>query len=251
MTVLRNNRSGLRDHDLRLPSIPTLAAGIVRPLCLSRFSPLYLGILLLTLPVNTTALSATRVELPSLTRPGQAGWQEKSFAGRTAYKVVWENGKEMLQASSHGTASGLFLSKKIDLRRTPVLNWSWKVTTVMQGMNERQKAGDDFPARVYVVARGGLAFWKTRALSYVWSNNQAAGTFWPSPFTANAVLIAAQGGRQRLGQLMEEKHNVRQDWQRAFAEDIAGIDAIAIMTDSDNSGQSASGLYSTPWFSEE
>ncbi len=162
-----------------------------------------------------------------------------------------EDGKEMLQASSRGTASGLLLAKKIDLRRTPVLNWSWKVAAIMEGLDERQKTGDDYPARVYVVVRGGLAFWRTRALSYVWSNSQTAGTFWSSPFTANAVLIAAQGGRRQLGEVIEEKHNIRQDWQRAFAEDITAIDAIAIMTDSDNSGQSASALYSTPWFSEK
>jgi hypothetical protein len=73
---------------------------------------------------------------------------------------------------------------------------------------------------------------------------------WASPYTANAVLIAAQSGRDRLGIVIDEKHDIRQDWQRAFGEDIATIDAVAIMTDTDNSGQSAAALYSTPWFSD-
>jgi hypothetical protein len=212
---------------------------------------LALAFLLLGLSSCPGALSATRLELPSLTAPGHPGWQEKRFVGRTVYKVVQENDLEMLSATSQGAASGLFLEQKIDLRRTPVLHWSWKVTRLMEGLDERQKSGDDFAARVYVVARGGLAFWRTRALSYVWSGSRPVGTMWPSPFTANAVLIAAQSGRERLGTVIDEKHNIRQDWQRAFGEDITTIDAVAIMTDSDNSGQSAAALYSTPWFSDD
>ncbi len=212
---------------------------------------LSLTFFLIKLLVSSTALCAMKVELPPLTTPGHAGWQEKRFVGRTVYKAVRENGRDMLHASSYGTASGLFLEQKIDLRRTPVLNWSWKAETIMQGLDERQKTGDDYPARVYVVAKGGLAFWKTRALSYVWSSSQPAGTLWPSAFAANAVLIAVQSGKQHLGSLVEEKHNIRLDWKRAFGVDISAIDAIAIMTDSDNSGQSTSALYSTPWFSEK
>lgn len=225
---------------------------IARLLC-RRWKPLpslFLIFFLIHLSVSSTALWAMKVELPPLTAAEHLGWQEKRFVGRTVYTAVQENGRDMLHASSHGTASGLFRAQKIDLRITPVLHWSWKVETIMQGLDERQKSGDDFPARVYVVAKGGLAFWKTRALSYVWSNNQPAGTLWPNPFTANAVLIAVQSGKQHIGSIVEEKHNVRQDWQRAFGEDPSTIDAIAIMTDSDNSGQSASALYSTPWFSE-
>ncbi len=211
---------------------------------------LSLAVLLLSLASGSEAFPATILELPPLTAPGHPGWREKRFVGRTEYRAVRENGREMLSATSHGAASGLFHEQRIDLRRTPVLHWSWKVTMSMEGLDESRKSGDDFAARVYVVARGGLAFWRTRALSYVWSGSRAVGTMWPSPFTASAVLIAAQSGRERLGMIIDERHNIRQDWQRAFGEDIATIDAVAIMTDTDNSGQSAAALYATPWFSD-
>lgn len=211
---------------------------------------LFLAVLLLSLSCGAEAFPATILKLPPLTAPGHPGWQEKRFVGRTVYKAVRDDDREMLSATSHGAASGLFHEQKIDLRRTPVLQWSWKVTVTMEGLDESRKSGDDFAARVYVVARGGLAFWRTRALSYVWSGSRPVGTMWASPYTANAVLIAAQSGRDRLGIVIDEKHDIRQDWQRAFGEDIATIDAVAIMTDTDNSGQSAAALYSTPWFSD-
>lgn len=210
-------------------------------------------LLLLLIDLLSCPLSngATILELPSIAAPGHPGWQEKRFAGQTIYTPVRQNGKDMLQASSRGSASGLFLEQRIDLRRTPVLNWSWRAEAIMPGLDERRKGGDDFAARVYVIARGGIAFWRTRALSYVWSNSQPVGSIWPNPFTANAVLIAAQSGKVRLGVVVEEKHNIREDWRRAFHEDISFIDGIAIMTDSDNSGQTSSATYSTPWFSSD
>jgi hypothetical protein len=154
-------------------------------------------------------------------------------------------------AESRGTASGLFREGTIDLTSTPWLNWSWKVENVLSGLNEREKSGDDYPARIYVVAKGGIAFWKTRALSYVWSGSEAPGAMWPNAFTSNAVMIAVRGAADRPGELVAEKRNIREDWKRAFGEDIREIDAVAIMTDTDNSGLSARAWYGQPWFSAE
>ena len=189
------------------------------------------------------------VDLPSLSAPGHPGWKEKEFAGRTAYTPLPEAG--LLMAESRGAASGLFHEKTVDLRRTPWLNWSWKVENVLSGVDERAKSGDDYPARIYVVAKGGLAFWKTKALSYVWSSTEPKEAVWPNAFTANAAMIAVQSGPGRVGELVKEKRNIREDWKKAFGEDIAEIDAVAIMTDTDNSGQSARAWYGQPSFSKE
>ena len=64
-------------------------------------------------------------------------------------------------------------------------------------------------------------------------------------------MIAVRGGADRPGELVAEKRNIREDWKRAFGEDIEEIDAVAIMTDTDNSGQSARAWYGQPWFSAD
>jgi len=102
-----------------------------------------------------------------------------------------------------------------------------------------------------VVAKGGLAFWKTRALSYVWASHEPVGSMWPNAFTANAHMIAVQSGPGRVNQLVMEKRNIREDWKLAFGEDIEELDALAIMTDTDNSGQRARAWYGQPRFSAE
>jgi hypothetical protein len=195
------------------------------------------------------AVSAWALELPNLSAPGHPGWEEKEFEGRTVYTPLPEKG--LLMAESHGAASGLFHERTIDLTATPWLNWSWKVENVLAGLNEREKSGDDYPARIYVVAKGGIAFWKTRALTYVWSGSEAPGAMWPNAFTSNAYMIAVRGGTERLGELVAEKRNIREDWKRTFGEDIREVDAVAIMTDTDNSGLSARAWYGQPWFSAE
>lgn len=187
--------------------------------------------------------------LPDLTAPGHPGWKEKVFSGRTVYTPLPAEG--LLMAESRGTASGLYHEGRVDLRLTPWLKWSWKVDNVLEGVNEREKSGDDYPARIYVVAKGGVAFWRTKALSYVWSSIEERDAMWPNAFTANAHMIAVRGGADRLGELVAEKRNIREDWKRAFGEDIEEIDAVAIMTDTDNSGQSARAWYGQPRFSAD
>lgn len=187
--------------------------------------------------------------LPPLVEPGHVGWDEKVFSGRTVYTAL--PGQGLLLAESDAAASGLFREQRIDLLATPWLNWSWKVENVLQGVDERHKSGDDYPARIYVVVKGGLAFWKTRALSYVWASREPAGSTWPNAFTANAVMIAVQSGPGLAGELVRERRNVREDWRRAFGQDIEALDAVAIMTDTDNSGQKARAWYGQPWFSSD
>lgn len=175
-------------------------------------------------------------------------WQAKSFQGETRYTINDAGGQRALFADSQGAASGLYRAIRVDLRRTPWLNWSWRVDQVLDGVDERSKGGDDYPARVYVVVSGGTALWKTRSLIYVWSSHQAVGATWPNAFTSKARVMALRSGTQDAGRWVNEKRNIRADFQHLFGEDIEAIDAVALMTDSDNSGQQARAWYGDVYF---
>ena len=175
-------------------------------------------------------------------------WQTKSFKGETRYGFDDKSGRRALFADSRGAASGLYREIRVDLKRTPWLNWSWRVDQVLKGLDERDKAGDDYPARVYVVVSGGAAFWKTRSLVYVWSSNQPVGATWNNAFTGNARVMALRSGTQDAGRWVNEKRDIRADFRQLFGEDIEAIDAVALMTDTDNSGQSATAWYGDIYF---
>lgn len=182
------------------------------------------------------------------------GWQPKIFSGETQYRFIEKNDASkqvILEAHSMAAASGLVREIKVDLRKTPYLNWSWKINNIIQGPDERSKAGDDYPARIYVVVSGGLAFWNTKSLNYVWANRIKAGSQWPNAYTDQAQMLALQSGDQDIGQWKSERRNVRDDLQALFGESIDHIDAIAIMTDTDQSGAQAIAWYGDIWFSSE
>ncbi|MDH3695177.1 MAG: DUF3047 domain-containing protein [Gammaproteobacteria bacterium] len=171
------------------------------------------------------------------------GWEVKKFKGQTEYTLVEEANGYSLQARSDASASALYKAIKIDLTQTPYLNWSWRVDSPLNGVDETTKQGDDYAARVYVVRETGMLSLKSLAISYVWSSYQKEGSVWPNAFTDNAAMIAVRNGDVRAGQWISEKRNVREDFKRAFGRDIKEINVVALMTDTDNSGQSAQAYY--------
>ena len=180
-------------------------------------------------------LQAETVAVSQFATKGLSGWSEKSFYGQTQYAIVEHNGDKVLLADSKNAASALYKKTRIDLEQTPYLNWQWLVTRHLGDIKEQQRGGDDYPARVYVVISGGLFFWKTRAINYVWSSNQPRGRIWPNAYTDNVRMIALESGSDFLGQWRTEKRNIRADLRQQFGEDLRYIDGIAVMSDTDNS----------------
>ncbi|WP_227369794.1 DUF3047 domain-containing protein [Halomonas sp. M20] len=173
-----------------------------------------------------------------------AGWPTRSFEGETRYSLVTQAGQQVLQAEANGRASAKYLEQEIDLTRTPYLSWCWKVGHIYPGLDETTKAGDDYPARVYVAHKTGILPWQVQAVNYVWSNNQPLDTHWVNAFTDRAQLLALQSGRQDVGQWIAEVRDVREDFNRLFGSRLDEVDGVALMSDGDNAGGDA-----TAWFS--
>jgi len=208
------------------------------------------------IPILATALFSTQamaqqIHIGRFSSSDLRGWQEKSFVEHTEYSLSQDGDKSVLKAQTSGAASGMFHEINIDLNKTPYLNWSWKIDNIYQDNDEHSKAGDDYPARIYVVVSGGLFFWKTRAINYVWSSNQSIGTSWENAYTGNARMLAVQSGGEKTGQWQTQKQNIREDLKQLFGEDIDEINAIAIMSDSDNTQQNATAFYGDIFFSAE
>lgn len=175
-------------------------------------------------------------------------WKEKSFKGHTAYAVVQENGQNVLHALSTGSASGLYHEVDVSARELPILSWSWKVARTIAAENAYRKEGDDFAARVYVVFPGRF-FWQTRALVYVYSDKLLPGTVIPAPFTANVAVIAVESGNGHAGSWRQETRNYADDFRKYFKAEPPDPQAVAVMTDGDNTGSSAEAWYGDIVFS--
>lgn len=178
-------------------------------------------------------------------------WREKSFFGNTQYKFTKTQNKYVLQATANNSASALYKSIDINLRETPYLNWSWAIISSLPELNEQTKRGDDYAARIYVVVKTGIAPWKVRALNYVWSSNKMPLESWPNVFTNKAVMIPLRAAKDLAGVWQMEKVNVLKDIKKYLRLNVEKIEAVAIMTDTDNSGNFSVAHYGDLFFSSQ
>ena len=198
-------------------------------------------ILLYTFLITLPAL-ASDLLLDDYRQGISKNWKEKSFKGLTRYEVVQEDGRRCIKATSDASASALYYEIDFDPREYPFLAWRWKVNNILAKGDELKKEGDDYAARVYVVFPSAL-FWRTKAINYIWANKLTAGQAIPNPFTSNACMIAVQSGPTHVGQWLEEKRNLLEDYRKCFGEDPPKAGAVAIMTDTDNTGEKAIAWY--------
>jgi hypothetical protein len=201
--------------------------------------------------LTTSAVIAITETIDVLALPDMSNWDTEIFSGETSYKLVNIDNKKAIKAVSHQSASALLRKIDVDLTKTPYLNWSWKIDATLNNIDETIKSGDDYPARVYVVISGGLFIWRTRATSYVWASKQPIGSNWPNAFTESAIMVAVESGPELVGQWVTEKRNVLEDIKNLHNIDKNHIDGVAIMTDTDNSKQTATAYYGNIYFSEQ
>ena len=189
------------------------------------------------------------VEVGRFSKMDLQQWDEKSFKGNTHYSLKYAQDRYILQATANMSASALYKRIKINLLETPFLNWSWSINSTLPALNEQSKSGDDYAARIYVVIKTGIAPWKIRALNYVWSSNTMPPDKWPNAFTNKAVMIPLRTSNDATGEWNVEKVNIRTDMQQYLGIDIKQIAGVAIMTDTDNSGNFVTANYGDIFFS--
>ncbi|MFK5947981.1 MAG: DUF3047 domain-containing protein [Methylococcales bacterium] len=204
-------------------------------------------------PINTVlAQDKNIIPISNFSSGNLNDWKTKVFSGVTRYQIIKLDNIFVLSAESHSSASGLYKEQRIDLYKTPFLNWRWRIANRLPRLNEQSKSGDDFSARIYIVVKGGWAFWRTKAINYVWAENTRKGVIWPNAFVGKkAMMVAQRSAKDKIQTWYQEKRNIRQDFKDIFAADIQYIDAIALMTDTDNSRTDARAYYADIYFSAE
>ncbi|MBI1891429.1 MAG: DUF3047 domain-containing protein [Burkholderiales bacterium] len=222
--------------------------------------------ILAILPVITTAAEA---EVPAFSKmsPGSAirGWtvlKPAPKAADTRYSLATESGTTVLKAEADQAMSGLTYPVRVDIRQYPLLRWRWKIAAPLKTADMTQKAGDDYAARIYVMfdypleklpfgtrAKFRLAetFYgqkiPTAAINYIWDNKHPVGTIQPNTYTDRARMIVLQSGTVQAGLWVTETRDLAADFRAAFGEEAPDVVAVALATDTDNTGESAVAWY--------
>jgi hypothetical protein len=102
------------------------------------------------------------------------------------------------------------------------------------------------------VVDGDILLWRTRVMNYVWVNGASRGDIWESAFGGkNTIMVALRSRQDKTTTWYSEKRNVYEDLKRLFGTEFDFINAIAIMTDTDNSHEKVKAFYGDIYFSEK
>ena len=193
-----------------------------------------------------------------------APWKLTTLPGigrHTRYSLVRDGDAVVLRADANASMAGVAHPLKLDARTHPVIEWRWKILSLLQKSDIATKAGDDFPARVYVLfdydirklsfsvrarirlARLYGADVPLAALCYVWDGKTPAGTSVWSAYTDRVRMIVVESGSANLGKWVTTRRNVAADFRAAFGEDPPAISGVVLATDTDNTGESATAFY--------
>ena len=80
-------------------------------------------------------------------------------------------------------------------------------------------------------------------LMYVWGGKVAVDSITTSTLTSRVRMIAVAADEQGIGQWQSYTRSLVEDFRRAFGEEPGNVTAIAVMTDTDNTGSYAETLY--------
>lgn len=186
----------------------------------------------------------------------------KKIERHTTYTLDKDGDTVIIKAVAEASASGLTREMKIDPKEYPIIQWRWKVNNVLKKGDVHRKEGDDYPARIYITfqydpSKLGL-FEKAKyemirllygqypplaAINYIWESNAPKGTMVPNPYTDRVMMIVVESGETRLKQWVSEERNIYDDYKQAFGHEPPMISGVAIMTDTDNTNESATAYY--------
>jgi len=224
----------------------------------------------LALPLNASSPSGAVIEVGNFSGAAvgnvwPAGWKPLTFKKierHTVYTLVKDGNTVVVKAVAEASASGLMREIKINPKEYPIVQWQWKVNHVLEKGDVRRKDGDDYPARLYITFAydpSKLSFsekfkyemarlWygqypPLRAISYIWESSAPKGTMVPNPYTSRVVMIVIESGSELVGRWVSEERNLLEDYRQAFGGDPPMISGVAIMTDTDDTGESATAYY--------
>jgi len=177
--------------------------------------------------------------------------QVKKVKGETTWRLASNDKGNYIKAEAEGKGSGLGKEVKIDLSKTPFINITWKVEKDLSGIDEKEKKGHDYAARVFVIKKTGSTMLSNRAINYVFSSNYNVDENWHSPYTKKSVDYVLSTTKENLDTWVTVKANVKDHFKKFHDLDVVELTGVAIMMDTDNSKLKAISYFQNIYFSAE
>jgi hypothetical protein len=167
-----------------------------------------------------------------------SGWIGEAFGRRADYEFIAEqhaDGRVLhLQSRNEHSTIARDITGRVNLKETPILEWSWKATVLPTGGDLRRKETTDMAAQLYVVWPRFPALLRSRIIGYVWDAATPATTIVKSQKTGTVTFVVMRSGNKDLGKWLTERRNVAEDYVKIFGEAPDDPKAITISIDSND-----------------
>lgn len=192
------------------------------------------------------------------------GWGLRSFPGKrpTQYRADRIDGRPALRADAHASVSMVRRNRASGGEAVARIRFSWRVPRLIDGADLRERHAEDSPVRV-VLAFGGdrsrlplrdrLMFELAQSvtgeappyatLMYVWERRARPGELIPSNSTGRIQKVVVDSGDDGLDTWRDHDRPLAEDFLRAFGEAPGPLQAVAVMTDTDNTRSWARAWY--------
>ncbi len=193
------------------------------------------------------------------------GWEQLVILRtkkQTHYELVNKENRTVLHARAEGASSGLMHQVSIDPINRPWLHWQWKIAGLVKSADNTQRATEDSPVRIILGFdgdKGALPFadqilfetakvvtghdFPYATLMYIWENKAPVGTVIRSTHSGRIKMVVAAQGAHGIGEWRDFTRNIVDDYERAFGEKPGKLIGVGVLTDTDNTGETAEAWY--------
>ena len=166
-------------------------------------------------------------------------WKGQQWGSPTYDMTVVEDGGKKalhLKSKNEGSTISKEIKGKVNLKDTPILEWSWKMVALPKGGNSCVKATDDQAGQVFVMWPRFPEQVRSQIIGYVWDTTQPVGTTCKSEKTGMVTYIVVRSGAAEVGKWMTERRNVAQDYKKIYGDNPENPGVISISIDSNDTG---------------
>jgi hypothetical protein len=173
------------------------------------------------------------------------GWQGQNWGSpKYDFKVEESDGRPALhmKSANEGSTISRDIKGKVNLKATPMLEWSWKAVALPKGGNSCKKATDDQAAQIFIVWPRFPEAVRSRIIGYVWDTTLPVGTVCKSEKTGTVTYVVVRSGSADLGKWVSERRNVLEDFRKIYGEAPENPAGLSLSIDS-NDTESTSESY--------
>jgi hypothetical protein len=142
-----------------------------------------------------------------------APWKPFLRAGKADFSLERDEAVAALVMRCRDASFGFQREMSVSVDEYPTLAWKWKAMKLPEGGDFRKAGADDQAAQLYV------AFSKTKIIGYIWDSSAPEGSSGDAPslppFVSLKVIVLRSGPAQ-AGRWLEERRNLREDYERLF-----------------------------------